>query len=67
MTAMNRAPCPIPSDPETASAVLMQSYEAQAPAEALLRAFLAERDDDRARARFWLAAYARMVERANEK
>jgi hypothetical protein len=32
------AACAIPSDPETASVVLMQSYEAQAPAEALLRA-----------------------------
>jgi hypothetical protein len=61
------AACAIPSDPETASVVLMQSYEAQAPAEALLRAFLAEREGDPARVRVWLAVHARVVEQCGEE
>jgi hypothetical protein len=69
MTATDPVPKtagPIPGDPEMASAILMQCYEMQAPAEALLRAFLAERDGDHARVRFWLAAYEQVVERSGE-
>jgi hypothetical protein len=51
----------MPTDAEAASAVLLQTYATEAAAEALLRAFPAEREADRVRVRFWLAVYARVV------
>jgi len=43
--------------PTEARAVLVKAYDEGAAAEALLRAFLAERDSNRELARFWVAVY----------
>lgn len=40
---------------------LVRAHGDKAGAEALLRAFLAERNGDRAAARFWIAAYGRLT------
>jgi hypothetical protein len=48
---------PVPTDPQTACTILVQCYRDGAGAEALLRAFLAERDCDRGGARFWIEVY----------
>lgn len=45
---------PLPTDPQTACKILFDCYKDAAATEALLRAFLAERDFDRAKARFWI-------------
>jgi hypothetical protein len=42
---------------------LLDCYEDAAGTEALLRAFLAERDFDRAKARFWIEVYGMVTER----
>ena len=47
--------------PTEAHSVLMKTYEEGAAAEALLRAFLAERDCNRPTARFWVAVYDLIV------
>ena len=47
----------VPTDPKTACAILLQCYDDGAGAEALLRAFLAERNYDRPGARFWIDVY----------
>ena len=46
-----------PADPAQACAILVECYADGAGAEALLRAFLAERNCDRPGARFWIAVY----------
>jgi len=50
-----------PADPAQACAILVECYDGGAGAEALLRAFLAERDCNRSGARFWIAVYGRIV------
>jgi hypothetical protein len=44
-------------DPKVIHRLLMQDYGLTAGAEALLRAFLAERDHDHSRGRFWVRVY----------
>jgi hypothetical protein len=51
-----------PADPTQACAVLLDCYADDAGAEALLRAFLAERSYDRPGARFWIAVYGLIAE-----
>ena len=50
-----------PADPAQACAILVECYADGAGAEALLRAFLAERDCNRPAARFWIEVYGRIV------
>jgi hypothetical protein len=52
-----------PADPRSACALLLKYLGARAPTEALLHAFFAERDLDRAAAQFWIEAYQLIVER----
>jgi hypothetical protein len=52
-----------PPDPRNACALLLKYLGARAPTEALLHAFFAERDLDRAAAQFWIEAYQLIVER----
>jgi hypothetical protein len=47
----------MPADPQTACDVLIQCYEAGAGAEALLRAFMSERNCEPFRAQFWVGVY----------
>ena len=49
--------------PERAARVVAASYGADAGAEVLLRAFLAERDRDAEGVRFWLAVHASLAAR----
>jgi hypothetical protein len=44
-------------DPKDVGAVLLAEFRAAAGTQALLRAFLAEHDNDRPAARFWLDVY----------
>jgi hypothetical protein len=44
-------------DPKVFHSLLMQDYGPMAGAEALLRGFLAERDHDHSRGRFWVRVY----------
>jgi hypothetical protein len=44
-------------DPKDVGAVLLADFRAAAGSQALFRAFLAERDNDRLAARFWLDVY----------
>ncbi|MGA8499408.1 MAG: hypothetical protein WB764_28270 [Xanthobacteraceae bacterium] len=48
-------------DPKDVGAVLLADFRAAAGSQALFRAFLAERDNDRFGARFWLDAYEAIV------
>ena len=50
-----------PADPRHAGALLLKYLGARAPTEALLHAFFAERDLDRASAQFWIEAYQLIV------
>ena len=50
-----------PADPRHASTLLLKYLGARAPTEALLHAFFAERDLDRAAAQFWIEAYQLIV------
>jgi hypothetical protein len=50
-------------DPAEAGRVVAMAYGENAGAEALLRAFLGERDCNRAAARFWIAVYDRLAPR----
>ena len=50
-----------PVDPAKACAILVECYDDGAGAEALLRAFLAERNCDRPGARFWIEVYGMIV------
>jgi hypothetical protein len=50
-----------PADPRRASTLLLKYLGARAPTEALLHAFFAERDLDRAGAQFWIEAYQLIV------
>ena len=50
-----------PADPRRACALLLKYLGARAPTEALLHAFFAERDLDRASAQFWIEAYQLIV------
>jgi hypothetical protein len=50
-----------PADARAAYTILLDCYEDGAGAEALLRAFLAERDCDRPRARFWIEVYRLII------
>ena len=50
-----------PADPRHACALLLKYLGARAPTEALLHAFFAERDLDRASAQFWIEAYQLIV------
>lgn len=54
---MKRCPPLLPTDEQTASRTLLLYYKEEAGAEALLRAFLAERDCDKEKARFWVEVY----------
>jgi hypothetical protein len=51
-----------PADPRHACTLLLKYLGARAPTEALLHAFFAERDLDRASAQFWIEAYQLIVE-----
>jgi hypothetical protein len=51
-----------PADPRRAGTLLLKYLGARAPTEALLHAFFAERDLDRASAQFWIEAYQLIVE-----
>jgi hypothetical protein len=53
----------LPTDPQTACKILLDCYEDAAGSEALLRAFLAARDFDRAKAQFWIEVYGLVAER----
>ena len=55
-----------PAHPAEACAILMKCYRDGAGMEALLRAFLAERDCNRPRARFWIAVYGLIAERTKQ-
>lgn len=55
------ARAPMPVDPDKACAVLIECYQDGAAAEALLRAFLCERDSHRPGARFWIKVYELIV------
>jgi hypothetical protein len=50
-----------PADPCRACTLLLKYLGARAPTEALLHAFFAERDLDRASAQFWIEAYQLIV------
>ena len=50
-----------PADPRHACMLLLKYLGARAPTEALLHAFFAERDLDRASAQFWIEAYQLIV------
>ena len=50
-----------PADPRRACALLLKYLGARAATEALLHAFFAERDLDRASAQFWIEAYQLIV------
>jgi hypothetical protein len=50
-----------PADPRRASTLLLKYLGARAATEALLHAFFAERDLDRAGAQFWIEAYQLIV------
>jgi hypothetical protein len=50
-----------PADPGHACTLLIKYLGARAPTEALLHAFFAERDLDRADAQFWIEAYRLIV------
>jgi hypothetical protein len=50
-----------PADPRRACTLLHKYLGARAPTEALLHAFFAERDLDRASAQFWIEAYQLIV------
>jgi len=50
-----------PADPRCACTLLLKYLGARAPTEALLHAFFAERDLDRAGAQFWIEAYQLIV------
>jgi hypothetical protein len=50
-----------PPDPRRACALLLKYLGARAPTEALLHAFFAERDLDRASAQFWIEVYQLLV------
>lgn len=63
---MNARRPDVPTDPKTACAVLLKCYDDVAGAEALLRAFLAERDCDGPSARFWLDVYGLIAEQADK-
>ena len=51
----------VPADPQTACKVLIECYHDGAGAEALLRAFIAERNRETLRARFWVGVYGLIV------
>ena len=53
-------------DPKVIHRLLMQDYGLTAGAEALLRAFLAERDHNHGRGRFWVRVY-RLILKANRR
>jgi hypothetical protein len=50
-----------PADPRRAGTLLLKYLGARAATEALLHAFFAERDLDRAGAQFWIEAYQLIV------
>jgi hypothetical protein len=50
-----------PADPRSACTLLLKYLGARAATEALLHAFFAERDLDRASAQFWIEAYQLIV------
>ena len=50
-----------PADPRRACTLMLKYLGARAPTEALLHAFFAERDLDRAAAQFWIEAYQLIV------
>jgi hypothetical protein len=52
------AESPLPTDPQTARKVLLDCYK---------RAFLAERDCDRAKAQFWIEVYGLVGERVGRR
>jgi hypothetical protein len=54
-------------DPKAAGEVLRETFSRAAGAEALFRAFLAERDHHRLGAWFWTEAYWRIVELDNSQ
>jgi len=51
----------LPTDPQTACDVLIQCYNVGAGAEALLRAFISERNCEPFRAQFWVGVYGLIV------
>jgi hypothetical protein len=53
-------------DPKIIQRLLMQDYGLMAGAEALLRAFLAERDRDHRGVRFWVRVYG-LILKANRR
>jgi hypothetical protein len=53
-------------DPKIIRTLLMQDYGLTAGAEALLRAFLAERDHNHSRGRFWVRVYG-LILKANRR
>jgi hypothetical protein len=57
----------LPTDPQTACKILLDCYEDAAGTEALLRAFLAERDRDRPKVQFWIEVYGLVAERDGHK
>lgn len=56
----------VPADMKTAGAFLLKCYDSGAGAEALLRAFLAERDRDPRGAQFWIDVYALLAEQGGK-
>jgi hypothetical protein len=53
-------------DPKVIHRLLMQDYGLMAGAEALLRAFLAEREHNHSRGRFWVRVYG-LILKANRR
>jgi len=51
----------MPTDPQTACAVLLACYDNGAGTEALLRAFISERNRESRRALFWVTVYRLIV------
>lgn len=52
----------MPADPQTACNVLIQCYDDGAGTEALLRAFISERNCEFVRAQFWVGVYRLIVQ-----
>ena len=61
---MNANGTDISADPQTACDALIQSYQDGAGTEALLRAFISERNREAFRAQFWVIVYGLIVKQS---
>ncbi len=61
---MDASEMEMPTDPQTACDVLIQCYDDGAGTEALLRAFISERNRESFRAQFWVGVYRLIVQQS---